>query len=165
MADTHTVPSKPIEIGAQAPDFTLPGTNGTVHLADFRGKENVVLFFIREYACPQCQRHASNLSKMADELKALNTAVFIIGSGTLEDAANYARKLRLNIPVLVDTERAVYHQFGLHKGMLVLLYVQRSATFLLDKDGIVRYTNHSTNPNASFNANELRTALQNLPKK
>ena len=37
--------SKPTE-GAQAPDFTLPASNGqTISLKDFRGKKNVVLYF------------------------------------------------------------------------------------------------------------------------
>ncbi|GHO80631.1 peroxiredoxin [Ktedonobacter sp. SOSP1-85] len=164
MADSSQTLEKPIEIGAAAPDFTLEATTGSVHLADFRNKENVVLFFIREYSCPQCQRHASNLSKIADELKALDTEVLIIGSGTPADAANYARKLRLRIPVLADAQRSVYHQYGLRKGMLAVLYVQRSATVLIDKTGIVRYIEHSTNPNASFNPGELLAEIRKVQK-
>jgi len=35
-----------LKVGDEAPDFTLPATDGTkVHLADFRGKSNVVLAF------------------------------------------------------------------------------------------------------------------------
>lgn len=35
-----------LKVGDMAPDFTLPATDGTkVHLADFRGKSNVVLAF------------------------------------------------------------------------------------------------------------------------
>ena len=39
-------PHTPLKIGDMAPDFTLPSTTGgTVHLADFRGKNTVVLAF------------------------------------------------------------------------------------------------------------------------
>jgi peroxiredoxin len=37
-------------IGSIAPDFKLMSTNGqAVSLSEFRGKKNVVLFFIREF--------------------------------------------------------------------------------------------------------------------
>ena len=39
-------PHTTLKIGDMAPDFTLPSTaGGTVHLADFRGKNSVVLAF------------------------------------------------------------------------------------------------------------------------
>ncbi len=35
-----------LKVGDKAPDFTLPDQNGhMVHLADFRGKKNVILAF------------------------------------------------------------------------------------------------------------------------
>jgi len=46
-ASTDTIDAK---IGSIAPDFKLKATNGQeIALSDFRGKKNVVLFFIREY--------------------------------------------------------------------------------------------------------------------
>jgi peroxiredoxin len=39
---------EPLAVGAEAPDFTLKeALGGEVHLADFRGKKNVVLAFHR----------------------------------------------------------------------------------------------------------------------
>ncbi len=38
------------KIGSYAPDFRLPATNGNeIALSDFRGKSNLVLFFVREF--------------------------------------------------------------------------------------------------------------------
>ena len=38
------------KIGSHAPNFKLKATNGQeIALSDFRGKNNVILFFIREY--------------------------------------------------------------------------------------------------------------------
>ena len=43
---TVKLPHTQLKIGDMAPDFTLPSTaGGTVHLADFRGKNAVVLAF------------------------------------------------------------------------------------------------------------------------
>jgi peroxiredoxin len=38
------------KIGSLAPNFKLKATNGReIELADFRGRKNVILFFVREY--------------------------------------------------------------------------------------------------------------------
>ena len=48
-----TAPQPPLEVGASAPDFTLPGATrygvlrDPIHLADFRGKTVVLAFFFR----------------------------------------------------------------------------------------------------------------------
>ncbi|MBI1793598.1 MAG: redoxin domain-containing protein [Chloroflexi bacterium] len=45
--DIDTIESK---IGSHAPDFRLPATSGNeIGLSDFRGRKNVVLFFVREF--------------------------------------------------------------------------------------------------------------------
>ena len=42
--------SMQITIGSPAPEFRLPASNGTdLNLADYRSKNNVVLFFVREF--------------------------------------------------------------------------------------------------------------------
>jgi peroxiredoxin len=42
--------SNQVTIGSTAPDFSLVANNGAeVKLADYRSKNNVVLFFVREY--------------------------------------------------------------------------------------------------------------------
>ncbi len=47
MNDVDSIEAK---IGSRAPDFRLPATNGSeIALSDFRGKKNVVLFFVREF--------------------------------------------------------------------------------------------------------------------
>jgi peroxiredoxin len=45
MADFHD-----LIIGSLAPEFSLPASTGTViALVDFRSKNNVYLFFVREF--------------------------------------------------------------------------------------------------------------------
>jgi AhpC/TSA family len=42
----------PLEVGGQAPDFTLPSTMGEqISLSQFRGKQHVLLeFYVRDHA-------------------------------------------------------------------------------------------------------------------
>jgi hypothetical protein len=48
--DSDNKMSDELEVGSPSPEFSLPAnTGGEVALADYRGKANVILFFVREY--------------------------------------------------------------------------------------------------------------------
>jgi peroxiredoxin len=65
-----TLDSIEAKIGSLAPDFKLLATNGqNVSLTDFRGKSNVIVFFIRETTCPQCRTHVAQLGRMYEQFK------------------------------------------------------------------------------------------------
>jgi peroxiredoxin len=39
-----------VEVGSEAPDFTLPSSEGVqIQLSDYRNREHVTLFFMREF--------------------------------------------------------------------------------------------------------------------
>ncbi|MBI1746389.1 MAG: redoxin domain-containing protein [Acidobacteria bacterium] len=38
-------PTNLLKVGDEAPDFTLPSTQGSIALSSYRGKKNVVLAF------------------------------------------------------------------------------------------------------------------------
>jgi peroxiredoxin len=62
---------------------------------------------------------------------------------SLEKARRYVDSLHLPFPVLADPERNVYHQYGLEKAMIV---IQRTASVVVDRDGVIRYLKTATNP-------------------
>jgi peroxiredoxin len=61
----------------------------------------------------------------------------------LEKARRYVDSLHLPFPVLADPERNVYHQYRLEKAMIV---IQRTASVVVDRDGVIRYLKTATNP-------------------
>lgn len=85
--------------------------------------------------------------------------MLIIGGGSRKSAENSYIRLKLPFPVLVDPDRAVYRRYGLDK---VLIALQRSGTFLIDKQGIVRYIHQVTNPQASLEKKELMREVEQL---
>lgn len=146
--------------GSAAPDFSLESNQGnTIRLSDYQGQHHVVLYFMREFSCLQCQRHAIQLGRMYEQLKAQNVEVLVIGGGERKDAERLSKLLNLPYPVLADSDRSVYERYALDK---VLIAIQRSGTFLIDQQGIVRYIHQVTNPGASLNKSELMQVIEEL---
>ena len=69
--------------------------------------------------------------------------MFVILGETVEKAQSYAQILHLPFPVLADPDRAVYQNFGLEKVFFVL---QRTASVIIDCEGIIRYLKTASNP-------------------
>ena len=105
-----------------------------------------------------CRGHVAQLGRINQELMSHDTDVLVIGGGGVEAATKLERALKLPFPVLADPDRAVFESFGLDKK----LFIQRSATVLIDKNGTIRYILRATNPRASFDKDELLNALSSL---
>ena len=133
------------KIGSLAPEFKLTATNGQkVSLTDFRGKTNVIVFFIRETTCPQCRTHVAQLGRMYEQFKEAGAEVIVILGEDMEKAREYADGIGLPFPILCDPDRAVYHLYELEKYFLLF---QRTASLVVDTHGIVRYLKRTTVPN------------------
>jgi len=144
------------QVGSQAPELALDGSSGRVRLADYRGRQHVALYFMREFSCPMCRRHVAHLRDMYEMLQGKDTAVLVIGGGEREDAARLAAKLAVPFPLLADPDRATYHRYGLGKAMVMM---QRSGTFLVDKSGVLRYALRASLPLASLDEAALLAAI------
>ncbi len=133
------------KIGSLAPDFKLIATNGQeISLSDFRGKSNVIVFFIRETSCPQCHTHVTQLGKMYQQFRSAGAEIIVILGENVEKAKEYADGINLPFPILSDPNRDVYHLYELEKYFLLF---QRTASLVVDKGGIVRYLKRTTVPN------------------
>ncbi len=153
-------PRDDLEVGAVAPDFTLEDSEGAISLADFRDRQPVVLFFMRELTCPVGQRHVARLRQLYDRLHAAKMAVLVIGGGSCEDAIRLQQRLQLPFPVLADPERAVFGRYGLDK---VLHVIQRSGTVLVDAQGVIRHLHRVTLPAEALDEAALLAVLAPEP--
>ena len=98
------------------------------------------------------------MGRINQELKSRGTDVLVIGGGNAAAATKLGLSLKLPFPVLADPDRAVYGSFGLDKR----LFIQTSATVLIDKNGTIRYILRATNPRNSFDKDELLKAISTL---
>jgi len=83
------VTAKPvIQVGDAAPALTLPAVNreGSVTLADYRGRQPVLLGLFRGLHCPFCRRHLVQFGALAPKLQALGVEVVGVINTPLERA-------------------------------------------------------------------------------
>ena len=75
-----------LSLGAKAPDFALPDTEGRlVRLSDFQGAPALLVIFMCNH-CPYVKHIADELARFAKEYQAKGVAIVGINSN---DAANY----------------------------------------------------------------------------
>ena len=83
------------------------------------------------------------MGRLYPQFKAIGAEVLVILGGQQKLAARYARMLNLPFPVLADRDREIYHLFDLSRAALV---IQRTASVVIDQDGVIRYLKRATNP-------------------
>ena len=91
----------------------------------------------------QCRAHAGQLGRLYESFKAEDCEILLILGDTAEKARGYSEGLHLPFPVLADPERRVYHLYGLEK---VFIFLQRTASVVIDRQGIIRYMKRASNP-------------------
>ena len=92
-----------------------------------------------------CLRHAARLGGEIAALRTLRTTALVVGSGGV--GKGIIRSMALPYPVLLDRDRVTYQAYGLTRALLLL---QESATFLIDRAGIVRHATRALSPAGSM---------------
>lgn len=125
-----------LPVGIQAPDFTLPASDGqTLTLSSLMGRKHVVLVFYVGDNTPDCNRQLSSLRDDMPELAGLDIMVVGINPAGVEEHARYCTQLGLNFPLLYDAGGQVAAQYGAFNPDRS---VQRSV-YVVDKAGLIRF--------------------------
>jgi peroxiredoxin Q/BCP len=130
-----------LEIGSNAPDIELPGTNGqSYRLSDYLGK-NVVVYFYPKDNTSGCTTEACDFRDRIRDFNMLNAVVLGISRDKPTTHDKFKEKFRLNFPLLSDEDGNVCQLYGtwVEKSMYGRKYfgIERS-TFLIDGEGIIR---------------------------
>ena len=94
-----------VEIGENAPDFSLTDLDGkVVHLSDFKGKA-VILDFFASW-CPPCREEIPDFIKLQDTYGAQGFSMVGVSLVSLQESKDFAKKAGINYPVLIDDGKA-----------------------------------------------------------
>jgi peroxiredoxin len=104
-----------IRPGEPAPDFTLPAVqrDGTVSLADYRGRSPLLLAFFRGIYCPFCRRQIAKLGLARDKLLAAGVETLAVVASPLERTRLYFRYRPTRVPLAVDPDLVSHRAFGI----------------------------------------------------
>lgn len=127
-----------IEVGKQAPQFTLPASDGTKwSLKEQRGKK-VVLFFYPKDLTATCTQEACDLRDIYSELRQLGAEVVGISMDNEKSHRKFIDKQQLPYLLLTDEHHKVCEKYGVWQ--LKKLYGREymgivRSTFLIDEKG------------------------------
>ena len=159
-----------ITIGNKAPDFTLKSKNQTgeikdVSLADFKGKNVVLLFYPLSFT-GVCTSEMCSISEGFEFYSNLNAEVIGISVDSIFTQEAWAKQNNITIPLLSDFNKEVCSKYGTlyPDGGFVLGMngVSKRAAFIIDKEGIIRYTEILEDAGQLPNFEKIKEVLKSL---
>ncbi len=132
-----------LKAGDTAPAFTATATDGsTINLADYAGKQNVVLYFYPEDMTGGCTREACSFRDDLSKYAAANTAILGVSMDDQAKHRQFTQKDSLTFPLLVDTSGTICNAYGVPFSG----HHAHRWTFLIGKDGKIVKTYHDVDP-------------------
>ncbi len=156
-----TPASAELKVGDAAPDFKLEGSDGkTYSLADFKGKQAVVVAWFPKAFTGGCTAECKSLKENGDALKKYEVAYFTASvDPMMGDKGNkaFAESLALDYPILSDPTMETARAYG-------VLNAQRPMaqrwTFYIGKDGKILYIDKEVK--AGNHAQDMLAKLKEL---
>jgi peroxiredoxin Q/BCP len=146
-----------LKIGDSAPDFTLQGSDGrTYTLADFTGKQAVVLAWFPKAYTRGCTVECKSLAEHGDLIKKYVAKYFMVSVDALADNGGFAEQQHADFPLLSDPTKKTAKAYG----VLGILGVAHRWTFYIGKDGSIQKIDKDVHPATS--AEDMAANLREL---
>jgi thioredoxin-dependent peroxiredoxin len=146
------------QVGEQAPDFELPGTDGSFRLSEHRGERVVLLFYPGDNTMV-CTKQFCSYRDRAEDFATLDATVLGISSQDLASHEAFVAKHSLNVPLLADVEKQVARAYGAFSPRLGV----KRAVVIIDEQGVVRHRHDHLLGLDYQSVDELKAALDALP--
>ncbi len=132
-----------LQVGDQAPDFTLPDQDeNLVQLSLFKGNR-VVIYFYPKDDTPGCTKEACNFRDNWNIFQEKNIKVLGISKDSAKSHTKFVDKYKLPFTLLTDLEPCPvaqsYESYGLKKFMGREYMGMMRKTFVIDKSGKIEF--------------------------
>ena len=126
-----------IQVGDQAPDFTLPTQSGeTFQLQDHLGQRVIVLYFYPKDNTSGCTAEACAFRDSHEVFTEADAAVIGVSSDSVDKHAAFAGKHSLPFTLLSDQGGKTRKAYGVPG---VLGVIPGRVTYVIDRSGVVRH--------------------------
>ena len=156
-----------LTVGTQAPDFTLKSkqTDGIVdiRLADYAGKSNVVLLFFPLAFTSVCTKEMCDLTAGLGAYAGLNADVIGVSVDSPFAQEAWAKQEKIGITLASDLNKTTIKAYNAVFPMLAGVGdTAARAAFVIDKNGIVQYSEQTPTPKDLPNFEAIKAALAKL---
>ena len=154
-----------LAVGTPAPDFTLLDTNRKpVTLSSFKGKK-VILAFLPGAFTGVCTAEVCRIEKEAEGLNNANATVISVSPDSPFANAAFKQANQLSFPVLSDHTRETSRAYDVELKNFADMEGYTSshrATFIIDKDGIIRHVDVTANPGVEPEYDKVFAAIEGI---
>jgi peroxiredoxin len=149
----------PPSVGSAAPDFTLPSTSGErVTLSQFRGKPILIAFFPLAFS-PTCSAELCEMRDDWSEFESRGLMVLPISVDSTYALKEYKQKYNMKVDLLSDFKREVTIRYGV---LNEDRFFSNRAYFLVDRDGVVRWSHIEANPSNKRTNQEILAEVERM---
>ena len=155
----------PIPVGTKAPDFTLKSktTSGVVDvkLSDNFGKKNTVLLFFPLAFTSVCTAELCDVSNGLSSFAGADVIAISVDSPFAQEA--WAKTNNIQARLASDLNKSVIKSYDVVFPMLAGVGdTAARAAFVIDKNGVVQYSEQTPTPKDLPNFEAVKAALANL---
>ena len=156
-----------IPVGSKAPDFTLKSKNASglvdVALSKNMGKKNTVLLFFPLAFTSVCTSEMCNVTAGLSEYDGQNADVIGISVDSPFAQEAWAQKEKIGITLASDLNKKTAQAYGtLLPDLIGIGSVSARAVFVIDKNGIVQYSEQTPTPKELPDFNKVKETLARL---
>jgi glutaredoxin-dependent peroxiredoxin len=156
-----------IPVGSKAPDFSLKSRKGgnvsDVKLADNLGKKNTVVLFFPLAFTGVCTTEMCDVSAGLKNYEQLNADVIGISVDSPFSQEAWAEKEKISLKLASDLNKKTAKDYGvLLDDLAGFGSTAARAAFVIDKNGVVQYSEQTPTPKDLPNFNAIRETLGKL---
>jgi peroxiredoxin len=156
-----------LSVGSKAPDFTLKSKTAEglqdIKLSDRLGKKNVVLLFFPAAFTGVCTSELCDISGGIKEYEGLNADVIGISVDSPFAQEAWAQKEKISIPLASDYDKKTIRDYDVViESLAGIGAAAQRAAFVIDKSGVVQYSEGTPTPKDLPNFEAVKAALGKL---
>jgi peroxiredoxin len=156
-----------ISVGSKAPDFNLKSKNASglvdVKLSANFGQKNTVLLFFPLAFTGVCTTEMCDITAGLGAYSSLNADVIACSVDSPFAQEAWAQKEKISITIVSDLNKKTAADYGVLLGDLIGLgAVSARAAFVIDKAGVVQYSEQTPTPKDLPNFNAVKDVLAKL---
>ena len=156
-----------LSVGTKAPDFTLKSKQATglvdVKLSNNFGNKNTVLLFFPAAFTGVCTSELCDITAGLSQYKGLNADVIGLSVDTPFAQEAWAQKEKIGITLASDLNKTTIKAYDVVFPMLAGVGdTAARAAFVIDKDGVIQYSERTPTPKDLPNFGAVKAALAKL---